>query len=414
MPKNKLRWVEIFRSGTHVDRHGRQRDYPVEDLQDAARSYEPRVYKAPLIVEHKTKGIPDPEIHRQPWAFGWPSQLKVEGEKLKAGFERIAPEFLEWVKNGNLLAISSSFYLPDDLRNPTPGRMHLRHVGALGEHPPSVKGLAGLDELLEFQEFSEGEATYEIPAKADAFAEFSELGGTDVRLLIEDLVRSAADEILRQQNNEELMEDLRKLAETAIRAVISLDETIHTRLAKALEVPPHEFAESLSDLKLESDEIAKLTGALTPEFSEPHPREAEIAAKEAEISKREAKLRRQGIVDFLEPLQRDGKLLPGHKEGLIEVLDCLEPLAAVEFSEGQPAKPPAQILREFISGLPPQIDYSERAAGEDEGDAAPEFAEAPGYSVDPDQKKLWQKARAYQKANPNIELVDAYKAVGGK
>ena len=45
---------------------------------------------------------------------------------------------------GRYKHVSAAFYAPDSPRNPKPGVYYLRHVGALGAVPPSIKGLGPL------------------------------------------------------------------------------------------------------------------------------------------------------------------------------------------------------------------------------------------------------------------------------
>lgn len=149
--------IEIFRAGTHTDSGGFTREWTTDDIDQIVEAYDPKNYKAPLIVSHEIDAysvawgdedpaeMTDTEKHRAvleaSLAYGYPQELVRRSNSLFARFERIDPQFVEWVRNGNLMAISSSFYMEDHPANPTPGKIALRHIAALGTDPPAVKGM---------------------------------------------------------------------------------------------------------------------------------------------------------------------------------------------------------------------------------------------------------------------------------
>ncbi len=151
------REIEILRTGTYTSNSGVSMTFKRGDLEEIASTYNPANFKAPLIISHDTKGLSDKELGNSEFAFGAPKALKVVGDRLKAVFDHIAPEFVQWVRDKKLLSISPSIYLPTSPSNPTPGRLSLRHIAALGKSPPAIKGMEPLSLTeLAFGEVEEG------------------------------------------------------------------------------------------------------------------------------------------------------------------------------------------------------------------------------------------------------------------
>lgn len=120
-------WIEIFKSGSQTDSAGRTKEWTQGDLDKIVEKYNNQPveqrHEAPVVLGHPA--VDDP-------AFGWVETLQREGSILKAKLRDLAPEFVEWVKNGLYKKRSISLY--NDLL--------LKHVGFLGGTPPAVKGLA--------------------------------------------------------------------------------------------------------------------------------------------------------------------------------------------------------------------------------------------------------------------------------
>ncbi|MGE4402841.1 MAG: hypothetical protein AB7F61_14295 [Desulfobulbus sp.] len=159
-------WMEVFRAGRHVAASGAERDWSVADLQQMADGYNPQKHEAPIVVGHPRDNDP---------AFGWVKALKVDGDKLLALPDQVAPEFTELVKAGRYKKRSISIY-PDGT---------LRHVGFLGAQPPAVKGLKDI-------EFAGAAAeTYEYADTEDA--QMTELERLQQQLANEQAARQAAE-----------------------------------------------------------------------------------------------------------------------------------------------------------------------------------------------------------------------------
>lgn len=148
--------IEILPKGTHTSSNGFKLPVSDRDLDDLISSYNPANFQAPLIISHDTKGLTDKELGNSEFSFGIPKALKRVGDRVKAVFDKVAPEFEQWVRDRKLVAVSPSFYLPNSPSNPTPGKLSLRHIAALGATPPAIKGMGSLQEAFNFSESQEG------------------------------------------------------------------------------------------------------------------------------------------------------------------------------------------------------------------------------------------------------------------
>ncbi|MCC7097477.1 MAG: hypothetical protein IT472_09900, partial [Thermomonas sp.] len=102
------------------------------DIAGIAASYNPAIYKAPVVIGH-------PE-HDEP-AHGWVHALKHDAAGLWAEIE-IFPELAGRIAAGEYRTVSASVWPPGNIGNPSPNTWSLKHVGFLGAVPPAVKGLA--------------------------------------------------------------------------------------------------------------------------------------------------------------------------------------------------------------------------------------------------------------------------------
>jgi hypothetical protein len=156
--------IEIIRTGTHTSANGITVSFDRTDLEEIAANYNPSHFQAPLIISHDTLGIPDRQLAHSEFAYGAPKALKVVGDRLRAVFDKVAPEFVQWVRDGKLLSVSSSVYLRNSPTNPTPGKLALRHIAGLGSSPPAIKGMEPLSLAeLNFDEVEDGLVTFSEP-----------------------------------------------------------------------------------------------------------------------------------------------------------------------------------------------------------------------------------------------------------
>jgi len=122
-------WIQVFKTGKHIDASGQEKEWRKEDLDRIVYSYNPQGHEAPVVIGHPEENAP---------AYGWVEALKREGEVLYAKLKNLVPEFVDMVKRGLFKKRSISLY-PD---------LTLRHIGFLGAMPPAIKGL----EDVKFQE----------------------------------------------------------------------------------------------------------------------------------------------------------------------------------------------------------------------------------------------------------------------
>lgn len=122
-------WIQVFRTGRHIDASGEAKEWGKIDLDRIVSSYNPQRHEAPIVIGHPEENAP---------AFGWVEALKREGEILYAKLKDFVPEFVDMIKRGLYKKRSIALY-PD---------LTLRHVGFLGAMPPAIKGLAN----VQFQE----------------------------------------------------------------------------------------------------------------------------------------------------------------------------------------------------------------------------------------------------------------------
>lgn len=365
--------IEILRSGTHTSSNGVTMHFGKEDLQEVVDNYNPANFKAPLIISHDTKGISDKELVNSEFAYGTPRALKVVGDRIKAVFDTIAPEFVEWVRQKKLLAISPSFYTRDSIANPTPGKLSLRHIASLGKSAPAIKGMAPLD-LSEFNKTTASDegvlcfsqtVHFNEESNTVEFADFTLRTQADLWLklrewLIDKHDLETADRIVPSYA-------LGTLTEEAIRPDA---ESLVMRMVDALMMRVDEMERQLIQPRLitnygEQQPVATDDKEKTTDFSETENRlkdlEKQLAARELLIKQQENELRKAQLTDFAESLIKEGRLLPAHKKDVVEFMASLEEKNAIDFSEGKASQ--LDYLKKFLKALPKQVEFGE-VAGE--------------------------------------------------
>lgn len=139
-------------------------------------------------------------------------------------------------------------------------------------------------------------------------------------------------------------------------------------------------------------------------------RDDELAAREKALAAKEAKAREDEINSFAEGLIKSGKLLPVEKTGMVALLGALPADQEVSFADGDGktvSQASADVLRNFLSNLPPRVDFAEHSAAEHEeqhSDAS--FAAPNGYTVDAKQLELHNKITAHAEKH-NISYAQA-------
>ena len=319
--------IEIFRAGTHTDSHGATLSFSEGDLAAMAKAYDPALSEAPIVVGHPKADAP---------AYGWIRSLSAEGDRLFAAPDQVDPSFAEMVRAGRFKKLSASLYSPASPANPRPGAWYLRHVGFLGAQPPAIKGLAPVN-------FAAGEEEGTITV------EFSE-GMSFISRLI-GLLRGVRDYITEKDGTEK--------AESVLPAW-TLD-SLQEGVAVAMTTPEPEPVTSYS----EEEPMDK---------NEMNEREAELERREQELARREAEFaeeRRLAEAEtFVNSAVSEGRLTPAQSRGLADFMAKLTAEDVFEFAEGDGKKKssPAAFMKDFISRLPKQVDFSEKSAPTDDPD----------------------------------------------
>lgn len=371
--------LAIFRAGTHVSVDGRTIEFSDADIAEIAASYNPALAEAPMVVGHPKLDAP---------AYGWAKSLRVDGGMLYAEPHQVEEQFATLVNTGRFKNRSASIYLRDTPGNPTPGKLYLRHIGFLGAAAPAVKGLP----TAQF-------------AAGDGAVEFS-MPGYAIGNVLVDVLQRVRDWFVETQGAEKADQiipqwQIRSLDDIASRT----DDTVVPAYAA-----PNAGITTLETDMSETDksaEFAERETALTT-------RQTDLEKREQAIKDRELKARRDDAVSFAAQLVTDGKLLPRHKDPVVELLMALPPETALNFAEGdaQVSKPGPTVLRELLASLPEQVNYGEKATAQN-APAAVAFAAPQGTTVDAGRADTFARAKAYQAQHPNTDWLAAVRAVGG-
>lgn len=377
--------IEIFRAGRHTDMHGRQFEISAADLADIASRYDPAAHEAPLVIGHPQLNAP---------AYGWVQGLRAQGDTLLADAHQVDAAFAEAVKAGRWKKRSAAFLLPHAPDNPTPGQYYLQHVGFLGAQVPAVKGLRDV----------------QFAAAAEHVAEFA----ADRRWGLRDvaaLFRSLRDWLVERDGIQ------------AAEAVIpgwQLDSLVEAGRPDALTDPAQSRAAFAAPATQETP-VSEATptdapaAALAARDQALSQKAADLLAREQAIEAREAQARRTEAAEFASSLVQAGQLLPAQADTVTELLLVL-PDQPLTFAAGQGGgtvtAQPADALRQLLSAMPKQVDYTEKSPAA-AADAPAAFAGPAGEPVDPAALEVHARAMAHMRQHPDTPYLAAVKAVGG-
>lgn len=332
--------IAIFRPGKH------KADAPnitAADAQRIADSYDKKKHHAPMVIGHPASNDP---------AHGWVESLSFKDGTLYANLSQVSKAFAKIVRDGAYKYISPAFYRPNASSNPAPGGYSLRHVGCLGAVPPAVKGLPALA-------FGDGEDENDFVS-----IDFEDAGGGEIDDGFSDLTKSV-DDLSKKVN------DLEKkhMSEKTNKPTGGDNETAN-------------FAER-------ENELAK--------------REAAVKAGEAALAKKAADAARREIAAFVEGVVGEGKLLPRHKDGMIEFMcglkdDQVVNFAAADSKDGTAAEGSArEFVEDFLKSLPEQVNYREIAKADDASGNVINFAAPAGVAVGGPNAELHKRVHARMK-----------------
>ncbi len=374
--------IQIFKRGRHVASDGTALEFTEADLIACAKAYDPAKHEAPIVIGHPKHDLP---------AYGWVKSLAY-ADGLDAEPHQVDTQFSEWVGAGKFKKVSASLYLPDAPNNPVPGVYYLRHVGFLGAQPPAIKGLKQAS-------FADDEA---------GVVEFGDWGDrTNASLwrrlrdwIIGEKGLETADAVVPDYQVASLEEAARADGKSSLGALPAMAFNESQSLENSMsEAQRAEIAEREKKLKADQEALAA--------------QQAEFAERETKVKAAEAAAQRKAVAEFVGELVKAGKVLPKDEAGLVAYMAGPNESGVIEFGEGDAkvSKPSGEWLREFLTGLPKQVDYSERSAAQTQAAQSVSFAAPPGYSVDTQRLELHSKALAYQKQHPGTAYEAAVAAV---
>lgn len=127
-----IKGVEIFRTGTwNGDR------YTLRDLQDMVDAFGRTGFRVPVKLGH-VENSGDP-------AFGWVTDLRIEGDRLIADFEDVPNDVIQMIRDKRFGSVSAEIFWNLE-RNGEKFRRALKAVALLGAETPGVGDLRPLFE----------------------------------------------------------------------------------------------------------------------------------------------------------------------------------------------------------------------------------------------------------------------------
>lgn len=408
----ELKEIEILKVGVHTASNGITQGFSHEIAQEIVDSYSPDLFKAPLIVSHNTGGHGDRDIINTELAFGTPKYLKKVGDRVKAVFEKLSPQFVEWTRNHQILGISPSFYPPNHSGNPTPGKWHLRHIAGLGKNPPAIKGMAALS-LSEFLHLDDAVAIsfneFSLETDSDALTLNYSFGNSDASIfqrwrdyLIDKEGLEVADKIVPYDYIKMMIE----------RASVPdyRDEMLDRLMMRVADLEAKFLPTNYSEAHMSEEKAI--------DFAE---RERQLQSREAELVKqaqslalRATELNRKEDLDFAEGLIKEGRALPHEKDKLVNFMGCLRSNNGETVDFGENDKPTLlEGFKRILTDRPPVIALKEIATPEDSKRASGlNFSSPEGFEIDAEALEIHEKAMSYMEQH-KVDYLTAIKKVGG-
>jgi len=128
--------LHLARPGRFTDLHGQDVEVTPALLAQLAASYDPAVYRAPLVIGHPKTNSP---------AFGWLGAVQATAAGLFGTPTQLDPAFVAAVRDARYPHRSLSFWPAGHPGSPVPGQPYIRHLGVLGATAPAIPGLLGAD-----------------------------------------------------------------------------------------------------------------------------------------------------------------------------------------------------------------------------------------------------------------------------
>lgn len=339
--------IHIFRPGRHVALNGDVVEFSEADCAAIARSYNPKLHEAPLVVGHPKTDDP---------ALGWVQSLTANARGVFAVPRNVDPAFAESVGQRRYGKVSAKFYRPDSPANPVPGSYYLRHVGFLGALPPGVKG-------LDDPAFAEGDED------CVAFHEPLEFGDWDDQNIAA-MFRSLRDWLLAKFGKEAADQALPSYNVDSLQESAAQPESVE-------DAPQPAFGEGKAQAVASTADSQKEKEAVTPEEkarleAENDQLKKQLAQQQAKEQQAEDAKRHGDNLTFAEGLVNQGVLPPKHQDAVVALLDLVgapdSDGKSVEFGEGDDKQPLVEAVKGFLGDMPKFVEFGEHAT---KGRAAP-------------------------------------------
>ncbi|MBT0665758.1 hypothetical protein KI809_15720 [Geobacter pelophilus] len=393
-------WIEGFKPGKHIDTAGIAHTFTETDCRELAEGYSPDLHEAPIVAGHPKHDDP---------AMGWVGAVRFNEQTKRVEYteDDVAPEFAEMLSRKLFKKRSLALYSRDDPRNPTPGKLYLRHVGYLGAMPPAIKGLKDRPAFKEAE--GAGCITFEFGDWNDRLiarlfrslknfltGEFGQekadkvLDEWDLQSLTEEAVRPETDESLLQSSYHEQKES--DMTKEEVQAVVKESLAGVTQQLQ-------QFAETLKPIGEQIKTLSEQNTALARQFAEGE----------------DAQTRRE-FTAFCESLPT--RIIPGEIPTLVDQMMNLRKAPAVQFGEGEQKKD-ISAVEDFqlkLKSRAETIQFGEfagkgRAGGGNFNAGSGEFSDV---AVDEDRLALHNEVLAYQEAHSGTSYETALTAVMNK
>ena len=401
--------IEIGKLGNHTDAHGISKGFTPEFFQEVVDSYNPLKFIAPAIISHDTQGIDDGAIASHPeLSYGATQSLKVVGDRLKAVFDKVSPKLVDHFRNGELLAVSPSFYPPGHRNNPTPGKWSIRHVAFLGKTPPAIKGLA----TPQFSEVgfnpSENSLEFSFPVKlsetdstlcfmiGDLYKRIDEISSsrpTPISYQEEEMTKEDLQENLEymdEEEEEEEEEDEEEMMEEEPKKKTRFTGKYHKKTTDMNEYLDYsELQSKITELEYQVEEYDRARKL----------QEVSLLNTTHQLAMERENRKRDRIVSFQEDLVKSGKLLAsqvGDRVLSFGEEDEAE-MTLTDFMMGLDDQQLA-FMEDFLSSHPTQIEYGEFATENKNPSnraSSLDFAVAPGATVSDSSYEEYQEVLNY-------------------
>jgi hypothetical protein len=134
---HKVKEVEILKADVLIQGTD---EYTVQELEEIAKVYNPKLHHAPVIWGHENDNWSGPIKADSVLSNGWVDRLYVKDKSLYCEM-RVDDATRLALKEEKLKTRSVGLYSPNSKNSPLPGKYYLRHLALLGSEPPAVKGL---------------------------------------------------------------------------------------------------------------------------------------------------------------------------------------------------------------------------------------------------------------------------------